>query len=142
MNKTTSVYSSFLWKPRFVLSFFAFCILSLFNQICKNSRREDQKKQVVCEASQYISGKKTSAHLTVDLLYAPDRPIVSIVGGDSFVRVGDNVTVVCIVRGGNPRPHFVSWYVNELPVSNRFEFDSNAQVLLSMADYLRRSKLC
>ncbi|KIH64736.1 hypothetical protein ANCDUO_04950 [Ancylostoma duodenale] len=55
----------------------------------------------------------------------PDQPKVSMVG-DPYVRAGDNVTLACVVTGGNPPPD-VSWYLKDRLLSARFQYDLQTQ---------------
>lgn len=65
---------------------------------------------------------------TSQLLFSdpPDQPKVSMVG-DPYVRAGDNVTLACVVTGGNPPPD-VSWYLKDRLLSARFQYDLQTQV--------------
>lgn len=65
--------------------------------------------------------------MSVTFLDPPDLPQVSMLNGDSFVRSGDNVTLVCLVTGGNPPPE-VSWYLKDRLLSARFHYDLQTQV--------------
>ncbi|KAK6054151.1 hypothetical protein COOONC_08344 [Cooperia oncophora] len=57
----------------------------------------------------------------------PDRPQVSMLNGDSYVRAGDNVTLACVAVGGNPPPD-VSWYLKDRLLSSRYHYDLQSQV--------------
>ncbi|PIO74524.1 hypothetical protein TELCIR_03464 [Teladorsagia circumcincta] len=80
-----------------------------------------------CEYNRTAScmiGKTNEGNATID---PPDRPRVSMLNGDSFVRAGDNVTLACVVTGGNPPPD-VSWYLKDRLLDARFHYDIQTQV--------------
>ncbi|XGW32717.1 hypothetical protein V3C99_017334 [Haemonchus contortus] len=100
LNKTVTSYAALQWRPR----------------------RIDHKKVLTCEAAQEDSGTQIRTNLTLNVLYPSDRPRVSMLNGDSYVRAGDNVTLMCVVFGGNPPPD-VSWYLRDRLLSARYHYD-------------------
>ncbi|KAK6032293.1 immunoglobulin domain protein [Ostertagia ostertagi] len=104
LNKTITSYAALQWRPR----------------------RIDHKKVLTCEAAHQDSGTQIRTNLTLNVLYPPDRPRVSMLNGDSFVRAGDNVTLACVVTGGNPPPD-VSWYLKDRLLDARFHYDMQTQ---------------
>ncbi|WKY15111.1 hypothetical protein Q1695_000542 [Nippostrongylus brasiliensis] len=104
LNKTVSSYAALQWQPR----------------------RTDHKKVLTCEAVHDDSSTQIRINLTLNVLYLPERPRVSMLNGDSFVRAGDNVTLACLVSGGNPPPN-VSWHLKERLLSARYHYDIQTQ---------------
>ncbi|CAJ0609996.1 unnamed protein product [Cylicocyclus nassatus] len=103
LNKTVSSYAALQWRPR----------------------RSDYRKVLTCEANHPESHSQIRTNLTLNVLYPPDQPKVSMVG-DSYVRAGDNVTLACVVTGGNPPPE-VSWYLKDRLLSARYQYDLQTQ---------------
>ncbi|KAE9414335.1 hypothetical protein Angca_002728 [Angiostrongylus cantonensis] len=113
LNKTVSSFSALLWRPR----------------------RNDHKKVLTCEANHDDSSTQIRTNLTINVLYPPDRPRISMLSGDSFVRAGDNVTFVCVVIGGNPPPE-LSWYLKDRLLSARYQYNIQTQETMNTYSFL------
>ncbi|KJH40538.1 immunoglobulin domain protein [Dictyocaulus viviparus] len=113
LNKTVSSFAALQFRPR----------------------RNDHKKVLTCEANHEDSSTQIRTNITLNILYPPDRPKVSILNGDSFVRAGDNVTFVCTVSGGNPPPD-LSWYLKDRLLSARYQYDLQTQKTINTYSFL------
>ncbi|CAJ0951778.1 unnamed protein product, partial [Mesorhabditis belari] len=104
LNKTVTAYAALLWKPR----------------------RSDHKKMLACEAVHVDTSTQIRANVTLSVLYPSDRPRVKILGGESYVKAADNVTLQCQVHGGNPPPN-VTWYLEGRSIDGSFHYNYDTQ---------------
>ncbi|GMT07351.1 hypothetical protein PENTCL1PPCAC_29525, partial [Pristionchus entomophagus] len=107
LNKTSSSYASLVWKPR----------------------KEDDGKVLTCEArhsSSQAEQPPLRANISLSVLYSSDRPEVSVLGGETNVRAGDNVTLICVAKGGNPAPS-LTWRIKDKTIDTRYHLDASSQ---------------
>lgn len=58
-----------------------------------------------------------------------EKPVVSIMSGEAYVKSGENVTLLCVAQGGNPAPN-LTWFLKGRPIDTLYDYDMNTQVLL------------
>ncbi|KAF8355450.1 syg-2 [Pristionchus pacificus] len=106
LNKTSTAYASLVWKPR----------------------KEDDGKVLTCEAqhSSRTEAPPLRANISLSVLYSSDRPEVSVLGGETNVRAGDNVTLICVAKGGNPAPS-LTWHIKDKNIDSRYHLDASSQ---------------
>uniref|UniRef100_A0A0N5C919 Nephrin n=1 Tax=Strongyloides papillosus TaxID=174720 RepID=A0A0N5C919_STREA len=104
-NKTISSFSSIVWRPS----------------------RGDAYKLVTCEGKHDKTNTKKRSNVTINVLYPPEKPNIifrSNSGSKDSIRAGDKVSLLCIVKGGNPKP-IVSWYSNGIKIESDYEYNES-----------------
>lgn len=114
-NKTISSFSSIVWKPT----------------------REDAYKLVTCEGRHTKTNIKKRVNVTINVLYPPEKPNIifrSNSGNKDEIRAGDKISLLCIVKGGNPKP-IVSWYSNGIKIESEYEYNESTKETQSVYSF-------
>uniref|UniRef100_A0AC35U7U6 Nephrin n=1 Tax=Rhabditophanes sp. KR3021 TaxID=114890 RepID=A0AC35U7U6_9BILA len=107
INKTISTFSSIVWRPS----------------------REDNYKLITCEGKQIETGVSKRVNVTVNVLYPVEQPTIifrSNSGDKNSVRSGDKISLLCIVKSGNPKP-IVTWYSNNGKIDSEYEYNESSK---------------
>jgi hypothetical protein len=59
-------------------------------------------------------------------LDSSDRPQIEILNKDQ-VKVGQNITLVCLAENGNPPPR-LTWFLGDRAMKTQYEYDFSTQV--------------
>uniref|UniRef100_A0A0N4ZBA7 Nephrin n=1 Tax=Parastrongyloides trichosuri TaxID=131310 RepID=A0A0N4ZBA7_PARTI len=114
-NKTISSFSSIVWRPL----------------------REDAHKIITCEGRHEKTNIKKRVNVTINVLYPPEKPHIifrSNSGNKDAIRAGDKISLLCIVKGGNPKP-IVSWYSNGIKIESEYEYNESTKETQSIYSF-------
>ncbi|KAG8180209.1 hypothetical protein JTE90_003165 [Oedothorax gibbosus] len=80
---------------------------------------DDNGASYTCEAIHGALTTPLKAKITIDVLYPPGIPEIEGYQEGDIVQVGDQLTLACITRGGNPKAELV-WYRDNVQVDVSF----------------------
>lgn len=61
-------------------------------------------------------------------LDSSDRPQIELLNKEQ-IKVGQNVTLVCLAEGGNPPPR-LTWFLGDRAMKSQYEYDFGTQVAI------------
>uniref|UniRef100_A0A7E4VGA4 Nephrin n=1 Tax=Panagrellus redivivus TaxID=6233 RepID=A0A7E4VGA4_PANRE len=89
--------------------------------------KSEHNKVLTCESLHNETGTRLRTSVTLHVLYSSERPKIDVVGGGENIKAGQNVTLVCSAKGGNPPPN-LSWYLNDRPIGTLYSYDFSSQI--------------
>ncbi|KAI6240070.1 Immunoglobulin domain protein [Aphelenchoides fujianensis] len=103
-NGTASTYAALSWRPS----------------------KKDHNKLLTCEVQHPETNTENRISLTMHVFFSSERPEIEIQNkGD--IKVGQNVTLICLAEGGNPPPR-LSWHLGDRAMKTQYEYDFATQV--------------
>uniref|UniRef100_A0AC34Q8P4 Nephrin n=1 Tax=Panagrolaimus sp. JU765 TaxID=591449 RepID=A0AC34Q8P4_9BILA len=98
-----------------------------FTTMTLRPTKSEHNKMLTCEALHEETGTRLRTSVTLHVLYSSERPKIDVVGGISNIKAGQNVTLICSVKGGNPPPN-LSWFLNDRPIGTLYSYDFSSQI--------------
>ncbi|VDN01079.1 unnamed protein product [Thelazia callipaeda] len=116
-NKTVITFATFSWRPR-QASFILKSVILMF--LCY--RRDDMGAVVTCEVLHPYTSSHFRRNVTLNVQYPSSVPKIKIPGGLTVLKPGDNLTMECVVIGGNPPPKLF-WRFQQNFIDSHYKYN-------------------
>ncbi|KAI6215486.1 Immunoglobulin domain protein [Aphelenchoides besseyi] len=111
-NGTSSTFAALSWRPT----------------------KKDHNKLLTCEVQHPETNTENRISLTMHVFFSSERPEIEIQNKED-IKVGVNVTLVCLVEGGNPPPR-LTWHLGDRAMKTQYEYDFATQVTRNILSFV------